>query len=167
VPLLTIGNGLRRGFAQFHLSAHFLDCHSKRFDLFLEARNSRSLLLHRVVLFEELVEQHRVDLLVADCQRVSFVVQSALYRAEEVIVPSWPFPLMPTMVAEAPRLAPKIPPTSAMISHSVTRRNSVLFALYTATTKLADCVTQRFNESQRRQSLSRLTEIVIVPVPSV
>src|SRR4051812_41313655 len=73
VPLLTIQRRLRRGFAQFKLCAHFLQSRSKRGNLFLLLCNSRGLLLqfltlflYCAVLFQKLVEQHRVHCVVTD-----------------------------------------------------------------------------------------------------
>jgi len=54
------------------LGAHFLQPRSKRVNLLLG--NSRFLLPVLAVLFEKLVEQHRVHLLVAHAQRFSFLV---------------------------------------------------------------------------------------------
>ena len=60
---------LRCGPARFKLCAHFLKASSKRFNLFLQLLNSQ-------VLFEELVEQHRVHRLVAHTVRLAFVIAS-------------------------------------------------------------------------------------------
>jgi len=63
---------LRRSFIDFKLGAHFLDLRGLLFQLgredfhpFLLLRDGDFQVLHFFVLFEELVEQHRVDLLVA------------------------------------------------------------------------------------------------------
>jgi len=60
---------LRCGPARFKLCAHFLKASSKRFSLFFQLLNSQ-------VLFEELVEQHRVHRLVAHTVRLAFVIAS-------------------------------------------------------------------------------------------
>src|ERR1700730_5057300 len=78
--LLIVVDHLRRSLAHFKLCAHFLQTSSKRFNLLLLARDRRFLLcsigfylgyyrllfLHFAVRFEELVEQHRVDRLIAN-----------------------------------------------------------------------------------------------------
>jgi hypothetical protein len=56
------------------LRIHFLQATSKRFNLLLEAHNHGFLLLVLSVLFEKLVQQHRVYLVVADAVRFSFFV---------------------------------------------------------------------------------------------
>ncbi len=94
--LLIIQDGLRCGFAQFKLSAHRLDlrcllfhgcserlnfllllCDS-RLEVFPLLRNCRSLLLHRLVLFQKLVEQHRVYCVVAHA--VDFAIAAASHQ---------------------------------------------------------------------------------------
>src|SRR5438876_545916 len=75
--LLIVGDKLRCRFAHFNLRAHLLQARSKRFNLLLLVRGSRLEVLlqlhdgrflfpHFAVLFEELIEQHRVDRLVAN-----------------------------------------------------------------------------------------------------
>ena len=54
--LLIIHNRLRCGLAQFELCAHFLEARAERFNLLLLPCNRRPLLLHRLVLFEKLVQ---------------------------------------------------------------------------------------------------------------
>jgi hypothetical protein len=66
VHLLTIQHRLRCRFARLKLCAHFLQASSELFDLFLQ-------LLHLLMLFE-LVEQHRVDLLVAHARDFACIV---------------------------------------------------------------------------------------------
>jgi hypothetical protein len=56
--LLTIQHRLRCGFAQFKLSADFLQARSERFDLLLLAREGRFLFpLDLAMLFDELIKQ--------------------------------------------------------------------------------------------------------------
>ena len=59
LPLLVAEHSSQRRFAHFKLCAHFLQARSERCNLFLK-------LLYFPVLFEELVEQHRVYRLVSD-----------------------------------------------------------------------------------------------------
>jgi len=65
--LLLIGCHLRRRVAHLNLGAHFLQASSKLFNLFLQ-------LLHFAVLFEKLIEQHRIYLIVTNAVRLSFFV---------------------------------------------------------------------------------------------
>ena len=64
----------RRRFARFKLGAHVLQAHSKRVNLLLLSRNHCPLLLYFAVLFEKLVEQHRVHRFVAHSVRFSFFI---------------------------------------------------------------------------------------------
>src|SRR4029077_6002773 len=64
--LLIVVDHLRSGFARFNLGAHFLDERFLLFQFCFESVNFLLLPLHCTVLFEELVEQHRVHGFVAD-----------------------------------------------------------------------------------------------------
>ena len=64
--LLITHNRLRSGSAEFKLCVHFLQARSQRFNLLLLPHGIRFQFLHFAVLFEKLIEQHRVDLLVAN-----------------------------------------------------------------------------------------------------
>src|SRR5262249_42530331 len=91
--LVTIQNRLRCGFAHFKLCAHFLDlrgllfhCRSQDCNFLLQLGNRGSLLLHCLVLFEELVvlleklvEQHGVHCLVA--HRIGFALLVTSHEA--------------------------------------------------------------------------------------
>jgi hypothetical protein len=77
---VIVRNRLRSGLAQFQLCAHFLECGSESFDLLLLPRvgrykpsDGRLLLLIFAMLFEELVEQHRVHRLVPHSIRVALL----------------------------------------------------------------------------------------------
>src|SRR2546430_16722268 len=79
--LPLIADDLRRSVAQLNLCADFLNLRRLLFDgcgetcnFFLQLRNGSSLLLHRAVLFEKLIEQHRVYCFVADGGDVAFGV---------------------------------------------------------------------------------------------
>jgi hypothetical protein len=61
----VVQDRLRRRFPHFKLGAHFLETRSESFNLLLLLGYGRLLLLDLPVLFEELVEQHRVDRVVA------------------------------------------------------------------------------------------------------
>jgi hypothetical protein len=92
--LLIIVDRSRRGFAQFELIADFLQARSKRFNLLLLVRDlclelllllsdgrfllrrSRLQVLNCAMLFKELVEQHRVDRLVAHRVNLAFGIAS-------------------------------------------------------------------------------------------
>src|SRR5215471_6249300 len=65
---------LRRGLAQFELGAHFPQAGSKRCNLFLQLFNRALFFYKRFMLFEKLVEQHRVHLLVAHAVGLSFFI---------------------------------------------------------------------------------------------
>ena len=82
---LGIVDHLRRRFARFKLCAHFLQARSKRFNLLLllcygRFQSDRRFLFRVIsvpapfVLFEELIEQHRVHLVVAHAVGLSFLV---------------------------------------------------------------------------------------------
>ena len=71
---LGIVDHLRRRFARFKLCAHLLQACSKRFNLLLLAHRVRFQFLNLAVLFEKLVEQHRVDLVVAHAQDFAVLV---------------------------------------------------------------------------------------------
>jgi hypothetical protein len=73
-PALGIVDHLRRRFVRFKLGAHLLEAHSESFNLFLLFGYCCSLLLHRAMFFEKLVEQHCVHLVVAHAVRFSFVI---------------------------------------------------------------------------------------------
>ncbi len=62
--LLIVQNGLRWGPAHFKLCIHFLQARSKRFNLFLLACDSCALFLVLSVLFQKLIQQHRVHCVV-------------------------------------------------------------------------------------------------------
>ena len=62
---LGIVDHLRRRFARFELRAYLLQARSKRFNLLLLPSDDRFQVLHLMMLFEELVEQHRVHRFVA------------------------------------------------------------------------------------------------------
>jgi hypothetical protein len=71
--LLTVQDDLRSSFAYVKLCAHFLELwcllfhrRSQGCNFLLQLQNSGSLLLHCLVLFEELVEHHIVDRLVSE-----------------------------------------------------------------------------------------------------
>ena len=72
--LLIVENGLRRRFAQLKLVADFLQPCSERVNLLLLPRNYRSLLLHDLMFFEKLIEQHRVHRFVAHNVKLAFFV---------------------------------------------------------------------------------------------
>src|SRR5437879_2229107 len=63
-----------RGPDHFKLGAHFLQARSKRFNLFLLARDSRLLFLILAMLLQKLVKQHRVHLLISNAVGFSFFV---------------------------------------------------------------------------------------------
>src|SRR5260370_15210514 len=65
VPLLSVKHHLRCGFAHLTLSAHLLDLRGLFFYRRGEGCSFLLQLLHRLVLFDELVEQHRVHCVVA------------------------------------------------------------------------------------------------------
>ena len=77
--LRIIARDILSGFARFNVCAHFLQIRGKRFNLLLSdgntcvAPNSCFLLHVLAVLFEELVEQHRVHCVVAHRVHVSIV----------------------------------------------------------------------------------------------
>src|SRR5215469_15528756 len=75
---LTVLNGLRCGFTQFNLCAHFLEARRKGFNLLLLLRRIRFQFLYFAVLFEELVEQHRIHRFVAN--RIGLAVFVASYQ---------------------------------------------------------------------------------------
>ena len=58
--LLIVVDHLRRGFGHFNLGAHFLDLRRLLFELRRQRINPFFLFLHLAMLFEELVEQHRI-----------------------------------------------------------------------------------------------------------
>jgi hypothetical protein len=79
--LLLTRNHLPVRAVHFNLRAHLLDLRGLLFDGCSETRNfpfhlsdNGSLLFHRAVLFEKLVKQHRVHLVVADAVRLSVLV---------------------------------------------------------------------------------------------
>src|SRR5437016_5244545 len=68
---LGFSNHLLLGLACFKLIAHFLEARSESFDLLLLLRYDRSLFFHFTMLFEKLVEQHRVHRFVANAVRLA------------------------------------------------------------------------------------------------
>src|SRR4030095_6098478 len=58
--LLVVQCSLWCGFTHFRLCADFLKGGSHRFKLLFQPCDGLSLLLHRFVLFEKLIEQHRI-----------------------------------------------------------------------------------------------------------
>ena len=72
--LLAIDDHLHRWFARFELCAHLLDLRCLLFELRRENVNLFLLFLVLAMLFEKLIEQHGVDLLVADRVGFSFFV---------------------------------------------------------------------------------------------
>src|SRR5205823_5171856 len=75
-PTLGILDHLRCRFARFKLCVHLLEAHSKRFNLLLLTHRIRFQFLYFAVLFEELVEQHRVHRFVAHSVRFALLVTS-------------------------------------------------------------------------------------------
>ena len=71
---LGIINYLRRRSARLKLCAHLLQAGSKSFNLLLLLSNNRFQVLHLMMLFEELVEQHRVYRFVAHGVELSFFI---------------------------------------------------------------------------------------------
>src|SRR6266550_2514415 len=69
-----IDDHLWRRLAHFQLRADFLKNRSKSFDLLLLFHDRRFQFLHFAALFEELVEQHRVHLVIAHAVGFSFLV---------------------------------------------------------------------------------------------
>jgi hypothetical protein len=63
--LPTAADYLRCGVVHLKLGAHFLEASSERFDLLLLLSDNRFQVLHLVMFFEELIEQHRVHCVVA------------------------------------------------------------------------------------------------------
>ena len=74
IEALLIENRFRCGVAHFELGAHSLKTRCQGFDFLLLFRELRFQFLDFAVLFEELVEQHRVDLLVAHRVNLAFLV---------------------------------------------------------------------------------------------
>ncbi len=72
--LLIAYDDLRRSPVHFDLRAHFPEARGKRVNLLLLPCDGRVLFLHMAVLFEELVEQHRVYLVVAHALGFSTLV---------------------------------------------------------------------------------------------
>lgn len=70
--LLVVQNGLRCRFAQFYLCVHFLQARSKQFNLLLQSRDFP-------VLFQELVEERRVDPLVARRQKLAVLSRTTRF----------------------------------------------------------------------------------------
>src|SRR5258708_5210787 len=80
--LSTVHDRLRRGFTPFELCAHFLQACSKRFNFPLLARGVRFRFLKFPVLFEKLIEQHRVDGVSAQGLRSAFRVVNNQIRID-------------------------------------------------------------------------------------
>jgi len=76
---------LRGCLVQFELRTHLLQPRSQCFKLLLLLRNGRSQFVHCAVLFEKLVEQHRIDGVVADGVRLSLFIgqhQGGIYLGD-------------------------------------------------------------------------------------
>ena len=63
--LLIVDDRLRRRLDQFNFRVHFVDLRVLRFQSFVDCRECSFQSLHFLMLFEELVEQHRVHGFVA------------------------------------------------------------------------------------------------------
>src|SRR6516225_11660696 len=78
--LLITHNRLRSGSAEFKLCVHFLQARSQRVNLLLLACGICFQFLNSLVLFQKLVEQHRVYRFVANAHNLSFLVASDKLR---------------------------------------------------------------------------------------
>ena len=73
---MIVRNRLRCGFAQFKLRAHLLQARSKRVNLLLLLRCIGFHFLNFAVLFQKLIEQHRVHRFIANGVWLALLVAS-------------------------------------------------------------------------------------------
>jgi hypothetical protein len=84
--LIDVLNRLRRGFAQFNLCTDFLDLPLQiskgSLEILILLDNHRFQFLNFAVLFEELIEQHRVYLIVAYAVGFAFLITKHQVRVD-------------------------------------------------------------------------------------